>query len=33
MPKHVSPGRAQRLRRYWDKHARTYDQQMAFWER
>src|SRR5919204_4113614 len=25
--------RTRRLRRYWDKHARTYDQQMAFWER
>ena len=22
-----------RLRRYWDRHARTYDKQMAFWER
>jgi len=25
--------RARRLRRYWDKHARNYDKQMAFWER
>jgi ubiquinone/menaquinone biosynthesis C-methylase UbiE len=25
--------RTQRLRRYWDKHARSYDRQMAFWER
>jgi ubiquinone/menaquinone biosynthesis C-methylase UbiE len=25
--------RAQRLRRYWDRHARNYDKQMAFWER
>jgi ubiquinone/menaquinone biosynthesis C-methylase UbiE len=33
MPRQVSDKRAQRLRRYWDKHARTYDQQMAFWER
>ncbi|MGH3680542.1 MAG: class I SAM-dependent methyltransferase [Natronosporangium sp.] len=22
-----------RLRRYWDKHARSYDKQMGFWER
>ena len=29
----VSAKRARRLRRYWDKHARNYDQQMAFWER
>jgi ubiquinone/menaquinone biosynthesis C-methylase UbiE len=33
MPRQVSDRRAQRLRRYWDKHARTYDQQIAFWER
>jgi ubiquinone/menaquinone biosynthesis C-methylase UbiE len=25
--------RTQRLRRYWDNHARSYDRQMAFWER
>jgi ubiquinone/menaquinone biosynthesis C-methylase UbiE len=25
--------RTQRLRRYWDNHARSYDKQMAFWER
>jgi ubiquinone/menaquinone biosynthesis C-methylase UbiE len=25
--------RSERLRRYWDKHARSYDRQMAFWER
>jgi ubiquinone/menaquinone biosynthesis C-methylase UbiE len=25
--------RSQRLRRYWDNHARNYDRQMAFWER
>jgi ubiquinone/menaquinone biosynthesis C-methylase UbiE len=28
-----SDKRARRLRRYWDKHARNYDKQMAFWER
>jgi ubiquinone/menaquinone biosynthesis C-methylase UbiE len=28
-----SAKRTQRLRRYWDRHARTYDQQIAFWER
>jgi ubiquinone/menaquinone biosynthesis C-methylase UbiE len=33
MPGQVSDKRAQRLRRYWDKHARNYDNQMAFWER
>src|SRR6266508_2294299 len=33
MPRQVSDRRAQRLRRYWDKHARTYDKQIAFWER
>jgi ubiquinone/menaquinone biosynthesis C-methylase UbiE len=25
--------RSERLRRYWDNHARSYDRQMAFWER
>jgi ubiquinone/menaquinone biosynthesis C-methylase UbiE len=33
MRQQVSDRRAQRLRRYWDKHARNYDKQMAFWER
>ena len=33
MPRQVSDKRTPRLRRYWDKHARSYDQQMAFWER
>jgi ubiquinone/menaquinone biosynthesis C-methylase UbiE len=33
MPRQVSDKRARRLRRYWDKHARSYDKQMAFWER
>jgi ubiquinone/menaquinone biosynthesis C-methylase UbiE len=33
MPRQASDQRAQRLRRYWDKHARTYDKQMAFFER
>jgi ubiquinone/menaquinone biosynthesis C-methylase UbiE len=33
MPRQVSDRRAHRLRRYWDKHARSYDKQMAFWER
>jgi ubiquinone/menaquinone biosynthesis C-methylase UbiE len=33
MPRQVSDKRAQRLRRYWDKHARNYDKQIAFWER
>ncbi len=33
MPSQVSDKRARRLRRYWDKHARNYDQQIAFWER
>ena len=32
MPQQVSERRAQRLRRYWDKHARNYDKQIAFWE-
>jgi ubiquinone/menaquinone biosynthesis C-methylase UbiE len=29
----VSDRRVQRLRRYWDKHASTYDEQIAVWER
>jgi ubiquinone/menaquinone biosynthesis C-methylase UbiE len=29
----ISAERVDRLRRYWDKHARHYDRQMAFWER
>ncbi len=33
MPRQASDKRARRLRRYWDKHARNYDKQMAFWER
>jgi ubiquinone/menaquinone biosynthesis C-methylase UbiE len=33
MPTQASDKRARRLRRYWDKHARNYDRQMAFWER
>src|SRR5215211_2915026 len=33
MSRQASDQRAQRLRRHWDKHARTYDKQMAFWER
>jgi ubiquinone/menaquinone biosynthesis C-methylase UbiE len=33
MPRQLTAKRAQRLRRYWDKHARSYDRQMAFWER
>ena len=33
MPRQVSPDQTQRLRRYWDKHARNYDKQIAFWER
>jgi ubiquinone/menaquinone biosynthesis C-methylase UbiE len=33
MSMQASDKRARRLRRYWDKHARTYDKQMAFWER
>jgi hypothetical protein len=33
MPRKVSDKRAQQLRRYWDKHARNYDKQIAFWER
>jgi ubiquinone/menaquinone biosynthesis C-methylase UbiE len=28
-----SDKRTQQLRRYWDRHARSYDRQMAFWER
>jgi ubiquinone/menaquinone biosynthesis C-methylase UbiE len=27
------PDRRERLRRYWDKHARSYDRQIAFFER
>ena len=27
------PDRTQRLWRYWDRHARSYDRQMAFMER
>jgi ubiquinone/menaquinone biosynthesis C-methylase UbiE len=26
-------GREERLRRYWDKHAGSYDKQMGFWDR
>jgi ubiquinone/menaquinone biosynthesis C-methylase UbiE len=33
MSRQASDQRAQQLRRHWDKHARTYDKQMAFWER
>jgi ubiquinone/menaquinone biosynthesis C-methylase UbiE len=33
MPRQLNDRRAQRLRRYWDKHARNYDKQIAFWER
>jgi ubiquinone/menaquinone biosynthesis C-methylase UbiE len=33
MSTQASNQRAQRLRRHWDKHARTYDKQMTFWER
>lgn len=33
MPRQVSDKRVQRLRRYWDKTARNYDKQIAFWER
>jgi ubiquinone/menaquinone biosynthesis C-methylase UbiE len=33
VPSQVSDKRARQLRRYWDKHARNYDNQMAFWER
>jgi ubiquinone/menaquinone biosynthesis C-methylase UbiE len=33
MPGQASDQHAERLRRYWDKHARNYDRQMAFWER
>ncbi|HEX6676015.1 MAG TPA: class I SAM-dependent methyltransferase [Actinomycetes bacterium] len=29
----LSAKQTQRLRRYWDEHARTYDTQIAFWER
>ncbi|MER5489068.1 class I SAM-dependent methyltransferase, partial [Streptomyces sp. NPDC002812] len=27
------PGNDERLRRYWDEHARSYDRQMRFFER
>jgi ubiquinone/menaquinone biosynthesis C-methylase UbiE len=33
MSTQTSDKRARRLRRHWDKHARTYDKQIAFWER
>jgi ubiquinone/menaquinone biosynthesis C-methylase UbiE len=33
MSRQDSNKRAQRLRRYWDRHARTYDKQMTFWDR
>jgi ubiquinone/menaquinone biosynthesis C-methylase UbiE len=33
MSRRVGDGQAQRLRRYWDRHARTYDRQIAVWER
>jgi ubiquinone/menaquinone biosynthesis C-methylase UbiE len=33
MSTQASDKRTQRLRRHWDKHARNYDRQMAFWER
>jgi ubiquinone/menaquinone biosynthesis C-methylase UbiE len=33
MPSQVSDKRVQRLRRYWDRNARNYDKQIAFWER
>jgi ubiquinone/menaquinone biosynthesis C-methylase UbiE len=33
VPRQVSDKRVQRLRRYWDKTARNYDKQIAFWER
>ncbi len=33
MSTQASDKRARRLRRHWDKHARTYDKQIAFWER
>jgi ubiquinone/menaquinone biosynthesis C-methylase UbiE len=29
----AATGQTVRLRRYWDKHARNYDKEMAFWER
>lgn len=29
----ISKDRAERLRRYWDKHARTYDKEMGFFDR
>ncbi len=33
VPRQVSAKRTERLRRYWDKHAPSYDRQMAFFER
>jgi ubiquinone/menaquinone biosynthesis C-methylase UbiE len=33
MPRQVGNQRARRLRRYWDRHAGSYDRQIAFWER
>jgi hypothetical protein len=33
MPSQVSDKRAQQLRRYWDRNARNYDKQIAFWKR
>src|ERR671930_2097466 len=33
MPRQLSAKRAQRLRHYWDSHARNYDKSIAFWER
>jgi ubiquinone/menaquinone biosynthesis C-methylase UbiE len=33
MPRQLTAKRAQRLRRHWDRHARSYDKQMAFMER
>jgi hypothetical protein len=31
--KRAADDAGKRLRRYWDKHARTYDREMKFWER
>jgi hypothetical protein len=33
MPGQASDRRARRRRRYWDRQAHTYDQQIAVWER
>ncbi len=33
MPETPHPGNTERLRRYWDRHAHTYDREMAFLER